>query len=201
MVPLLFLIFINDLPDNLICNPKLFADDVSLNAVMYDKTNCTQNLRDDLIKLHQWSTKWKMKFNPDPRKPAEAVIFTNRNSTSYDTVSYSGVDVQNVDNHKHLGFILDSKLSFDDHVDAKIAKANRGIGVIKKLYHYLPRNALIQIYKSFIRPRLDYGDVIYHKPSYDDFIVNIILKEPKLTRSILILISLSKLRLSSIMLL
>ena len=123
--PLLFLIFINDLPDNLVCNPKLFADDVSLNAVMYDKDSCTKNLEEDLDRLHEWSVKWKMIFNPDPTKPAEKVIFTNRNLTSYKTVSYSGVEVECVDYHKHLGLILDSKLNFTKHLDGKIAKANK----------------------------------------------------------------------------
>ena len=49
--PRLYLNFINDLPDDLIHNPKLFADDVSLNAVMYDKNTCTKNLRDDLNRM------------------------------------------------------------------------------------------------------------------------------------------------------
>ena len=56
--PLLFLLFINDLPDNLICNPKPFADDVSLNAVMYEKNVCTNSLNDDLKRLYEWSVKW-----------------------------------------------------------------------------------------------------------------------------------------------
>ena len=167
--PLLFLVFINDLPDNLTCNPKLFADDVSLNAVMHDKDVSTQNLKDDLNRLLEWSTKWKMVFNPEPSKPAEEVIFTNRNSTAYESVSYSGVDVMPVDYHKHLGFTLDSKMNFIKHIDSKISKANQGIGILKRLYNYRPRNSLIQIYKSFIRPHLDYCDVIYHKPMYDDF--------------------------------
>ena len=167
--PLLFLIFINDLPDKLICNPKLFADDVSLNAVMYEKNVCTNFLNDDLKRLYEWSIKWKMIFNLDLTKPTEEVIFTNRNLTLYDPVSYSGVDVMQVDYHKHLGFILDSKMSYSKHIDGKIGKANQGIGVIKRLYNYLPRKALLQIYKSFIRPHLDYCDVIYHKPTYDDF--------------------------------
>ena len=170
--PLLFLIFTNDLPDNLICNPKLFANDVSLNAVMYEKNVCTNSLNDDLKRLYEWSVKWKMSFNPDPTKPAEEVIFTNRNLTLYDPVSYSGVDVMQVDYHKHLGFILDSKMSYSKYIDGKIGKANQGIGVIKRLYNYLPRKALLQIYKSFIRPHLDYCDVIYHKPTYDDFYSN-----------------------------
>ena len=79
------------------------------------------------------------------------------------------MDVLPVDYHKHLGFVLDSKISYTKHVDDKITKANQGIGVIRRLYNYLPRKALLQIYKSFIRPHLDYCDVIYHKPTYDDF--------------------------------
>ena len=149
--PLLFLIFINDLPDNLICNPKLFADDISLNAVMCEQNVCTNTLNDDLKRLYEWSVKWKMIFNPDPTKLATEVIFTNRNLTLYDPVSYSGVDVMQVNYHKYLGFILDSKMSYSKHIDGKIGKANQGIGVIKRLYNYLPRKALLYIYKSFIR--------------------------------------------------
>ena len=58
------------------------------------------------------------------------------------------------------------------HIDGKVGKANQGISVIKRLYNYLPREALLQMYKSFIRPHLDYCDVIYHKPTYDDFYSN-----------------------------
>ena len=68
-------------------------------------------------------------------KPAEAIIFTNRNSTSYETVAYAGVDVQPVDFHKHLGFVLDSKMNYSIHLDEKVTKANQGIGVIRRLYH------------------------------------------------------------------
>ena len=129
-------------------------------------------MNDDLKRLYEWAVKWKMIFNPDPTKSAEVVIFTKRNLTLYDLVSYSGVDVMQIDNHKHLGFILDSKMSYSKHIDGKIGKANQGIGVIKRLYNYLPRKALLQIYKSFIRPHLDYCDVLYHKPTYDDFYSN-----------------------------
>ena len=101
-----------------------------------------------------------MIFNPDPSKPVEEVNFTNRSSISYPTISYSDVDVLSVDYHKHLGFVLDSKMNYIKHIDGKIDK---------RLYNYLPRKTLIQIYKSFIRPHLGYCDVIYHKPSYDDF--------------------------------
>ena len=62
---------------------------------------------------------------------------------------------------KHLGLSLDKKLSFNQHLKEKFSKANKGIGVLRKLSNLLPRSALVTIYKSFIRPHLDYGDVIY----------------------------------------
>ena len=126
-------------------------------------------MKDDLNTLYEWSAKWKMIFNPDPNKPAEKVIFSNKNSSSYETVLYAGVEVTRIDYHKHLGFILDGKMNYTKHIDSKIAKANQGIRVIQRLYNYLPRKALLQIYTSFLRPHLDYCDVIYHKPMYDDF--------------------------------
>ena len=98
------------------------------------KNVCTKFLNDDLNRLYEWSVKWKMIFNPDPTKPAEEVIFTNRNSTLYETASYSGVDLMPAEYHKHLGFILDSKMNYIKHIDEKIAKANRGVDVIKRLY-------------------------------------------------------------------
>ena len=49
-----------------------------------------------------------------------------------------------------------------------MGKTNNGILMIRKLYHYLPRSTLLTVYKSFIRPHLDYCDIIYHKPCNDD---------------------------------
>ena len=56
----------------------------------------------------------------------------------------------------HLGIHLDEKLDFNAHTKEKISKDNRGTGIIKELQSKLPRNALLTIYKSFIRPHLDY---------------------------------------------
>jgi hypothetical protein len=167
--PLLFLIFINDLPENIVCQPKLFADDVSLNAVMFDHDEATGNLNADLKLIYEWSIKWKMVFNPDVNKPAEEIVFTNRSLIPYDNIVFNNANVKAVDSHKHLGLILDTKLNFNKHIDEKISKANKGIGIIRRLYPYLPRKSLIQIYKSYIRPHLDYCDIIYHKPIHDEF--------------------------------
>ena len=64
---------------------------------------------------------------------------------------------------------LDEKLNFNHHIYVKILKANKGIEIIKRLSHILPRKSLITIYKSFIRSRLDYCDVIYDQPNNESF--------------------------------
>ena len=62
---------------------------------------------------------------------------------------------------------LDEKLNFDDHIQSKISKWNKFIGIIKRLSRAFPSDAFITIYKSFIRPHLDYADIIYDKPNND----------------------------------
>ena len=73
------------------------------------------------------------------------------------------------DNQKHLGIILDKKLAFDQHLVGKISKANRSIGLINRLREFLPRSSLITIYKAYIRPHLDYGDIVYDRPGNASF--------------------------------
>ena len=74
--PLFFLIYINDLSDNLESNVKLFADDTSMFSVVRDPINTSQELNNDLHKVSLWAYKWKMSFNPDPSKQAQEVIFS-----------------------------------------------------------------------------------------------------------------------------
>ena len=73
---------------------------------------------------------------------------------------------------KHLGTHLGEKLDFNARIKDKISKAYRGIGIIKKLQGNPPRNALLTIYKSFIRPHLDYGDTVCDQPTNDFFVKN-----------------------------
>ena len=62
---------------------------------------------------------------------------------------------------KRLGVIFVEFLKFLEHFKIILSKINKSIGLLRKLQSLLPRNALITIYKSFIRPHLDYNDVIY----------------------------------------
>ena len=163
--PLLFLIFINDLEAGIISQIKFFADDTSLYSVVKDPEISARELNHDLEVINNWAKQWKMSFNPDPTKPANEILFSHKRlKPVHPPLFFNGIEVKRVTEHKHLGLILDPLLNFAAHFKEKIAKARKGIGLIKHLRSYLPTNALDQIYKMHVRPHLDYCDFIYHIP-------------------------------------
>ena len=138
--PLLFLIFINDLVDGISSNIRLFADDVALFAKVTDPDSTYETLINDLTKISEWASKWKMQFNPDPTKPATEVIFSQKQSNpTHPQIIFNDVPVNREDLVKHLGMTLDSKLNFRKHITEKIAVANKGISLLKFLAKYVSR--------------------------------------------------------------
>ena len=111
-----------------------------------------------------------MLFNPVPKKPAQEVSFSRKKqSQSHPSISLNNIPVEVASYQKHLGIILDEKLNFKQHIDNAILKINKGISVIKKLRYSLPRKSLVTIYKAFLRPLIDYGDIIYDQPQNESF--------------------------------
>ena len=80
--PLLFLIYINDLPNELKSNVKLFADGKSLFTIVKDKNESASILNNDLLLISKWAYNCKMLFNPDPTKPAQELIFSKKKENS-----------------------------------------------------------------------------------------------------------------------
>ena len=108
-----------------------------------------------------WAYQWKMSFNPDVSKQTQEVIFSKRTKKLFHpTVLFNNIPVERSTVQKHLGVYLDEILNFNTHITEKIGKAGKGIGVIKKLFKSLPRNALLTIYKSFVRLHQDHGDIV-----------------------------------------
>ena len=145
------MIYINDLPDNLVSVTKLFADDTSIFSTVGDVNKSSTELNLDLQKINKWAFEWKMAFNPDPNKQATEVIFSHKTKPiNHPQLYFNGAPVVSLPTQKHLGLFLDKKLSFDHHLNEKVSKAYKGISLIKRLYRYLPRKSLLCIYKSFI---------------------------------------------------
>ena len=118
--PLLFLIFINDLPDGITSICKLFADDASLFSKVLDVNKSVNELNSDLERITQWAYQWKMQFNSDPKKQANEVIFSRKSvshSLSHPPIKFNERDIKKCNHQKHLGVILDSSLNFNTHID------------------------------------------------------------------------------------
>ena len=101
-----------------------------------------------------------MLFNPDPVKQATEACFSyKRQKVVYPPLQFNNNYVQSAYSKTHLGLVLDSKLEFNEHVNNKINNYNKSIGIIKKLSLTLSKHILLTIYKTFVRPILDYTDI------------------------------------------
>ena len=122
----------------------------------------------DLETINNWAYQWKMLFNPDMNKQAIEVIFSAKNDKPFHPdLSFNNIPVSREEFTKHLGFYLDSKLNCSKHIREAIIKATKGISLLKYLSQYVSRKVLELSYKLYVRPHLDYGDVIYHNQRSD----------------------------------
>ena len=129
-------------------------------------SNITANeLNNDLQKISEWPYKWKMSLDPDLNKQAQELIFSRKlNIPSHPKIVFSSESAVCADWQKHLRKYLDKTLNFNLHIKEKMAKAMTGIGVTHS------RHSLITIFKSFVRPHLDHGILIYDQPINESFI-------------------------------
>ena len=166
--PLLFLVYINDLTDNISSQMRLFADDSSLFTPVKGVNETNVKLNQDLQTITNWAYQWKMVFNPDITKQAVEVIFSFKKEKPYHPeLIFNGVPVSREEHTKHLGVYLDSKLNFSKHIREAVGKATKGLSIMKYLSRFVSRKVLDLTYKLYVRPHLDYGDVIYHNQRND----------------------------------
>ena len=105
-----------------------------------------------------------MVFNPDITKQGVEILFSNKKKHSQlDPLTFNGIPVKKVSETKHLGMILDSRLSFNSHLDEKLARARQGLGVMKQIKKWVTQKTLEIVYKMYIRPHLEYGDLVFDK--------------------------------------
>ena len=131
--PLLFLIYINDLADSISSNAKLFADDTSLFSVVHNANTTAKELNNDSVKINKWVYQWKMSFNPDPSKQAQEVIFNRKTKEYHPPLAFNNNNVSETNSQKHLGVVLDNRLSFEDYLKMILNKVNKTRELLRKL--------------------------------------------------------------------
>ena len=159
--PILFTVFINDLPLSISSHVKIFADDTKV----YNTIENTTLLQDDLDKLVEWSNRWLLPFNVDK---CTVLHYGKKNIN----VDYSMNSNAITSNHciRDLGILFQDDLKFSEHINKIVSSANSRLGIIRNTFHELSEHNFIVLYKSFVRPILEYCCttwsphlIMYHK--------------------------------------
>ena len=158
--PILFIIFVNDIPDAVgnIC--KLFADDCKLYKSIKTVTD-QEELQKDLDSLCDWSKDWLLNFNIQKCKTVS--YGKVKYNYEYQMTDKTGVNhkLKNENGEKDLGIEFRSNLNFDEHISRTVNKVNKIIGLVRRKFSYIDKSLFLTLYKSIIRSHIDYGNLIY----------------------------------------
>lgn len=156
--PILFVIYINDILERINSDGLLFADDTKIFKCILSREDAL-SLQTDINLLEQWSDTWLLKFNPDKCHVLTLGKFENIRYTH--RYSIYGNELEHVFDEKDLGVRIDSGLNFEEHISEKIKKANSMMGLIRRTFSYLSCNLFKKLYVTFVRPHLEYAQVIW----------------------------------------
>ena len=150
---LLFVIYINDLPENIKSHIYLFADDCKFFREIITLEDI-DIMQEDLDTLYEWSQKWLLTFHPDKCVNLRITLRKDAQTHVYQLGDY---ELKNVDEVKDLGVKVDSKLKFESHISEKVNKANQLWGAIKKAFKHMDQDIFKKLYCAHIRPHLEYA--------------------------------------------
>ena len=156
--PLLFLIFINDIVDDLGCDPFLYADDTSLFHVLNDDTNDDVITR-DLDMIHAWAAQWRVTFTAS--KTVYMIFSKKLARPAPRNILFGGTQVQQVHTHCHLGLHFNDFMGWENHVNAICLRASKSVNLLKRMRRQVDRKTKLFIYRLFIRPKLEYANIVY----------------------------------------
>ena len=157
--PTLFLLFINDLPECLVNECALFADDTSAYGVGKNSSQLCSTLSLDMKAASNWPKTWGMLFNAEKSEHL-SITGNAQNSNSY-RIDMESTKIPKVTTHKHLGIIVNSTLSWSDHIKSVYINWARKIGMLKRLKRKLHPSAFKRIYTGAIRPKMEYACTVW----------------------------------------
>jgi len=152
--PLLFLLFVNDLPDWIGSNLKMFADDTKLWRTQRTAMD-SEILQKDLDSLLEWSIKWQLRLNPSKCK---LMHVGNRVGADYFMVDESGyrIKIEEVKTEKDLGVCIRSDLKQSTQCIESARRARSVLGMVRRNFRRLDPEDLLLIYKTYVRPHMEY---------------------------------------------
>ena len=153
--PILFVMYINDLPNEVMSYIKIFADDTKIFRAIRSISDINK-IQKDIDRLVAWSIKWQLYFNSSKCK----VIHYGKNNPNHN-YNINNSKLAEDDKEKDLGVLFDNKLTFQSHIRQICASANSRVGLIKKTFNNHSLSNIKLLHKSLVRPILEYGSVIW----------------------------------------
>lgn len=160
--PLLFIIYINDLPE--VCNQMaemyLFADDAKMYKYISDPVD-QQQLQNTLLQMQQWSDKWLLRLNVNKCKITSFGRDIAYRYEYYLTTGQSSTELTREGHLNDLGIEIDDKLNFSLHIHIKVNKAYQVLGVVRRNFYNLAGAAFVMIYKAMVRSIVEYNSAVW----------------------------------------
>ena len=153
--PLLFLTYINDIPDTVTSSIKIFADDTKVYRSVSNPSHI-QELQLDIDSVVQWSDTWQLPFNE-----AKCRCMHIGPGNQQHTYMLRGNVLQSTINEKDLGVVIDPDLKFRKQAASAASKATQVLAVIRRSFAHLNEQTLTLLYKALVRPHLEYGNLIW----------------------------------------
>ena len=149
--PVLFLIYVNDIDTGITSRISKFADDTKL-CKRVDKPELRLQLPENINKLAEWSDRWMMPFITSKCTVMHLGCHNRNHQYAMDGNQITSVSLQ-----RDLGILISSDLRWDHQVNESCKKASKVLGMIARNFMYKTRNITISLYKTLIRPHLEYG--------------------------------------------
>ena len=158
--PVLFLIFVNALPQSLSGDCAIFADDTTSFSIGKKSKDICAKLTLDLDAASDWATTWGMVFNAE--KSAHLSVHCNNPSSTSDKITMKGVLIPQVKTCKHLGLTINYALKWTDHINNTYTTCARQVGILRRLRKKLDPSVIKRIYTGAIRPKMEYACAIWN---------------------------------------
>ena len=180
--PLMFLMFVNDIHENLDSTLRLFADD----ALLYRSINTMNDsviLQNDIDKLVSWSKTWQMQFNVTISK-CHTMRISRKKEPALMNYYIDGQKLSHVKNHPYLGVMLSNDLRWNSHVENIVTKANKSLGFVRRNLYPCSENTKCSAYVTIVRPSLEYATAVWnpYRQEQIDSIEAVQRRKPDLSR-------------------
>ena len=157
--PVLFIIYINDMPDMLRKYCKMFAYDAKLYSAI-ETTDDQEELQDDLFDSCDWGKDWLLEHNIQKCK---YIQYGNvKYEYNYKMTNKDGeiISIEEDSEEKDLGILFENKLKFNKHITVTVKRANTLVGLIRRTFSFMDKELFLMVYKCLVRSVLDYGSPV-----------------------------------------